>query len=256
MSYTVCLSPSNQDGNLYASGGTNEEAQCQRIADACKIALERCGIGVIMAGSKLTRAEKCRMSDAGGAHLHVPIHTNAGGKGAGGTRVFCWADDPKTGGYKASSAILRYLAPLTPGNVAESVTAYPGLYEIRVPKAPTAYVEVDFHDVPAYARWIIGHTNEIAEAICHGICDYLGVAYKAPVAPSEPADKHDPAADPAHYHTMADVRSALYRATLDKLVQRGILLGRGGSGEDRIIDLSEEAVRLLVMLDRAGVFGD
>ena len=41
----------------------------------------------------------------------------------------------------------------------------------------------------------------------------------------------------------------------DKLIAKGILKGRGGSGEDLVLDMSEDAVRLLVMLDRGGAFG-
>ena len=80
-------------------------------------------------------------------------------------------------GYKASKAIYNALAPVTPGE-SENVSALPSLYEIKVPKAPTAYIEVDFHDVPDVAKWIIEHTEEIGEAICKGICDYYGVTYK------------------------------------------------------------------------------
>ena len=40
-----------------------------------------------------------------------------------------------------------------------------------------------------------------------------------------------------------------------KLIDKGILKSREGSGEDLVLDLSEEAVRVLVMLDRARVFG-
>ena len=36
MSKKIYLSPSNQDGNLYAYGNTNECDQCNRIADAAK----------------------------------------------------------------------------------------------------------------------------------------------------------------------------------------------------------------------------
>ena len=34
MSKKIYLSPSNQNGNLYAYGNTNEMEQCNRIADA------------------------------------------------------------------------------------------------------------------------------------------------------------------------------------------------------------------------------
>ena len=49
-----------------------------------------------------------------------------------------------------------------------------------MPKAPTAYIEVDFHDVPNVARWIVDHVEEIAEAICRGVCDYFHVLYVNP----------------------------------------------------------------------------
>lgn len=55
------------------------------------------------------------------------------------------------------------------------------------------------------------------------------------------------------YDTLSQVPRD-YRTTLDKLIAKGILKGRGGSGEDLVLDMSEDAVRLLVMLDRGGVF--
>lgn len=58
------------------------------------------------------------------------------------------------------------------------------------------------------------------------------------------------------YHLLRDVTSKTYRATLDDLIRKGILQGKGGEGEDLILDLGEDAIRVLVYLDRAGVFGD
>lgn len=46
----------------------------------------------------------------------------------------------------------------------------------------------------------------------------------------------------------------LCRPTVEKLLDRSWLLSRGGTGEDRVIDLSEDALRVLVVLDRAGLF--
>jgi N-acetylmuramoyl-L-alanine amidase len=50
---------------------------------------------------------------------------------------------------------------------------------VKTPKAPTVYIEVDFHDVPDVAKWIVEHTEEIGEAICKGVCNHYGVTYKA-----------------------------------------------------------------------------
>ena len=57
------------------------------------------------------------------------------------------------------------------------------------------------------------------------------------------------------YHTLGDITSEYYRPTIDKLINKGVLKGKGGEGEDIEIDLSEDAVRLLVILDRIGIFG-
>ena len=42
----VFLSPSNQYDNRYAYGNTTEGVQCGKIAEACKVALERSGVTV------------------------------------------------------------------------------------------------------------------------------------------------------------------------------------------------------------------
>lgn len=56
------------------------------------------------------------------------------------------------------------------------------------------------------------------------------------------------------YHLLSEVPSG-YRETLDKLIENGVIKGKGGEGESLVLDLGEDAVRLLVYLDRVGVFG-
>lgn len=170
----VFLSPSNQYDNVYAYGNTTEGVQCGKIADACKIALERSGVDVMLMHDESMQT-KCAESNKFGADLHVPIHTNAFNGTVSGTRMFCFNDSGN--GMRACKAIFNRLAPITPGT-SENIRVDASLYEVRVPAAPTAYIEVDFHDVPEVARWIIGNTELIGETIAHGICDYLGVAFK------------------------------------------------------------------------------
>lgn len=62
------------------------------------------------------------------------------------------------------------------------------------------------------------------------------------------------------YKTLADLKADKYNAkyylpTIEKLLAKGVLEGRGGEGDETVLDLSEDSVRLLVILDRAGVFG-
>lgn len=173
MAHKVFISPSDQTANTYAGGGTTEAIQCGKIGIATKAALERCGFEVMLL-QYATMAEKCAASDAFGAELHMPIHSNGFNKKVTGTRIFYGVDGSE--GHRAAKAILETLGPVTPGSP-DMVQAYPALYEIRVPKAPTAYIEADFHDVKAVADWIVDHTWEIAEEICEGVCDYFGVEY-------------------------------------------------------------------------------
>ena len=185
MSKKVFLSPSNQYDNVYAYGNTTEGVQCGKIAEACKTALIRNGIDVMLMHDE-SMQEKCQKSNAFGADLHVPIHTNAFNGKVSGTRMFCY--NSTGNGMKACKAIFDVLAPITPGT-SENIKVDTSLYEIRVPNAPTAYIEADFHDNPTAAKWIVENTTLIGETIAKGICNYFGITYKAGGSASTPTQK-------------------------------------------------------------------
>ena len=175
MAKKIYLSPSNQNRNTYAVGGTNEMAQCDKIAAATATALKRCGFDVKVGKSGDTMQNRCSESDSFGADIHMPIHTNAyNGSYTGGTRIFCL----NSNGKSACDKVLKYLGAISPGT-ADSVRYETGLYEINVPSALTVYVECEFHDTTTGANWIINNVTKIGEAICHGLCDYFGINYKA-----------------------------------------------------------------------------
>lgn len=173
----IYVSPSDQHRNLYAVGDTNEKDQCHAIAAALVPALERCGM---QAKTNYTASmqERVKESNEWGADLHLPIHTNAYNGKVMGTRLFCYN---KTGeGYRASVAVMSALAPITPGE-SDSITVK-HFYEVKYAHAPTVYLEVGFHDNKEEAAWIIDHTEDIAEAICRGLCTHYGVEYVSPNA--------------------------------------------------------------------------
>lgn len=181
--YKVFLSPSNQYDNVYAYGNTTEGVQCGKIADACKIALERSGVDVMLMHDESMQT-KCAESNKFGADLHVPIHTNAFNGSVMGTRMFCYSTGGK--GMEACKAIFARLAPITPGE-SENIQVNADYYEVRVPAAPTAYIECEFHDTVDGAKWIVENTVLIGETIARGICDYFGVTFKEPEQPKPPA---------------------------------------------------------------------
>ena len=207
----VYLSPSDQTKNAYAYGGTNEAEQCGKIADACRRALERCGVSVKV-GHRISMQQKCSESNAFGAELHVPIHTNAFNGSVMGTRMFCY----NTGkGMAACKAIFTRVAPLSPGT-SENIQVNPKLYEVRVPKAPTAYLECEFHDTVEGAKWLVENAATIGEAIAHGICDYFGVTYK-PVEQPKPAQPEQPATNKLY---RVQVGAFANRKNAEKMLQR------------------------------------
>ena len=175
MAKRVYLSPSDQRRNTYAVGDTTEAIQCGRIAWACKTALERSGVEVMLRQYD-TMANRVAESNRFKADLHVPIHSNACNRKASGTHLFCYSSDRNSAGYKACQAVMNVLGPITPG-APDVIRAYPTLYEVKHPAATTVYIEVDFHDVPSVAQWIINNTTLIGETIAKGLCAALGVPF-------------------------------------------------------------------------------
>lgn len=181
----VYISPSDQTANAYAAGNTYEAMQCREIAKLLVKALTRCGIDA-RTNVVASMASRVAEGNAWGADLYVCLHTNAFNGKVSGTRIFVSALTAKS--YRAAKKIFDALAPITPGK-SENISARPELFEIKFTDAPCVYIEVDFHDVPDVAIWIIEHKPEIAEAICKGICNYAGIPYKPEeTKPAEPTN--------------------------------------------------------------------
>lgn len=188
----IYISPSSQPSNTYASGKTNEQAQCRRIALATVEALKRCGFEAktnVTDGK--TMYDRVRESNSWSADLHVPIHTNAFNKKLMGTRMFCSSVSGE--GNKACKAILDELKPVVPGE--SDGIKVDDFYEITASNAPCAYIEAGFHDNAEQAQWIIDHVVDIGEAICRGICNYYGVKYVHADSATVPKEKPEEPAE-------------------------------------------------------------
>ena len=180
MSKKIYLSPSNQDGNMYAYGNTNEMEQCNRIAEAAKTALERCGFTVKKAAKGQEMSKSISESNSWGADLHMCIHTNAGG----GQGTMCMVYSKASGNMKYAQPIYDAVQAVTPGKTDYDVREYPELAELNGTSCIAVYTEVDFHDNANIAKWIINNTQTVGEAFAKGVCKAFGVSYKAPSATS------------------------------------------------------------------------
>lgn len=184
----IYLSPSAQPANNYAAGDANEQVQCNRIAEAAKSALERCGFAVRKAPEGQGYKDSVAESNAWGADLHIPIHTNAGG--GAGTVVFV---------HRGTAAQMQYAKPIydevqatSPGTTDYGVRVNSGLYELGYTTATAVYIECEFHDRADLAAWIIEHTTELGEAIARGVCIGAGVTYIVPDAEPSPEPMPEP----------------------------------------------------------------
>lgn len=216
----IYLSPSDQTGNGYRGVNTNEAVQCRRIANATAKALERNGYTVKVGADGTTYQQRTADSNAWGADVHVPIHTNAGG--GGGTVVFCY---PGRESNKYVKNVYEAVAELSPGRSGKDygVQAKTGLYEINQSKAPCVYIEVEFHDNPELAKWIVAHVEDAGEAICKGFCKADGKKYVGPdKAPEKPSEK--PTEDKIY---RVQVGAFKNKANAEKLAQE--LKGKGYS---------------------------
>lgn len=168
----IYLSPSDQTDNAYSGVGTNESAQCVKIANACKKYLEMNGYTVLVGSTSAGYIERAAESNVWGADLHIPIHTNAGG--GDGTLVMTYSgtvNDP----YVRS--IYNEVAQVSPGND-DGVRANNTLCEIMQTVAVCVYVECEFHDRGDLANWIVNNTDTLGKAIAKGVCIADGKTFK------------------------------------------------------------------------------
>ncbi len=178
MSKRIYVSPSNQSGNVYATGKTNEKVQCHKIAKECVNYLKKAGFEVMCTYDDDMYA-RVKESNSFKADMHVAIHTNATAKHnvTGGTQILLYSVSGER--KKAGQAVFNRLSPITPGKSAERLIAKPDFYECRVAKGLTVYCECEFHDTKTGSDFIIKNTKAIGEAIAKGICDYYGVKLPA-----------------------------------------------------------------------------
>ena len=217
-----------------------------------KTALEHYGINVVCTRSRLEDDPSLytRGAAAKGCDLFLSLHSNAVGNEQNDTVDRVCVIHPVDGRGNALSQILGEVITDVMGtaqqpriyvrwNSAHNADYY-GVIRYSGNVGVTGLIlEHSFHTHRRSAQWLSEDDNLrlLAEAEAACIAEYYGLE-----------------APEMRYELLKDVKSEFYRPTLDKLLEQGILRGKGGTGEETVIDFGEDALRLLALLDRAGLF--
>ena len=175
----VYLSPSLQEYNPYINGGT-EEVVANLIVDAMEPFLTATGIEFSRNRPEMTLGEAIADSNSGEYDFHLAIHSNAAPESLAGTLkgtdVYYYATSPY--GQEMADLIAAEFERIYPyPNEVDTVPTVT-LRELRRTEAPSALVEVAYHDNPEDAAWIKQNIPEIAEALSRALAQYFNLPFE------------------------------------------------------------------------------
>lgn len=180
MAKSVYLSPSTQENNIGAGQYGAEEKRCNQIVDVIEPILRMHGIVTYRNKPSMTLKQIVEDSNSKKPTIHFAVHTNAFDRKSRGCEVFCHRFGGN--GEKLARKVYDRISKLTPTSdrgVKEGYKFYNGkpMYETCYTTAPATLVEVDFHDNPEGAKWIIENIETIGIEIARGILDFFGITY-------------------------------------------------------------------------------
>ena len=180
MQKSIYLSPSTQEKNIGAGNYGSEEYRANQIIDITEKVLKNHGIKVYRNKPTMSLTQVVEDSNSKNPDVHLAVHTNAFDEKTSGCEAFCH----KFGGNgeKLARAVYNRIAKITPGadrGVKESYKIYNGkpMYEPCYTKAAAALIEVDFHDNPSTAAWIVENIELIGTEIAKGVLDFFGITF-------------------------------------------------------------------------------
>ena len=196
------VSPTNQVNNSYAYGNTNEREQCAKIAKA---------VGKNLANYKVTyqvgdetkmmwitdnsgKLIGGRIKDAikWGADWYFEIHSNAAGgrpqtSASGAVALIRMLDDRKSLATAMNKA-LNGICPVKSNRSSPIIDGYSqGYGAVCYPEnsgVKALMIEVNFHDHPVIAKWIIENTDLIGKTIAETIAKELKLEKKETPKPT------------------------------------------------------------------------
>ena len=169
------LSPSNQASNIGVGDYGSEKHQMNLLTDEIIPHLDRAGVSFHRADPDMGIQQRAKESNEMAAVFHLALHSNAGGRGTGrGPVAYYYSDAGKAVAEKLICALLA-LGP--ENNRASNLSQNKTFYELKRTAAPACLLEVDFHDNPTGAAYIMANRSAIAEAIARVIIETEGKTF-------------------------------------------------------------------------------
>lgn len=175
------LSPSLQEFNPFVDGG-NEEYYMNLIADAMEPYLAASGIQFDRNRPDMTLSQAIADSNENNSDLHLAIHSNAAPANAAGryTGADIYYYPTSTQGKRFAQILQNNYKKLYPDPNNVEILPTTSLAEVRRTKAPSALIEVAYHDNPEDAQWIRDNINNIARNLSKSVAEYFNVPFVEP----------------------------------------------------------------------------
>lgn len=187
-----------------------------------------------------TLSERVNAANRWGADFYLSIHHNAGIKGGSGGGIVAYSYYGSRRGAEWRDLLYDKLIEYTGlrGNRSDPLREA-GYYVIKYSDAPAVLLELGFMDSKTDVPVIL--TDEYA--------DKCAAAIVKAIAEREHLKKKEEADDVIRYKTLEEIPE-WGRPTIEKLIELGYLMG-GSDG----LGLTEDMVRMFVVNDRAGLYG-
>lgn len=224
----------------------------EAVAKLLPSMFSKVGVQVVMVAYEeydVPLATRVQRANDANADAYISIHANAYGDGvtfndANGVESWIYSKaNYET--YNLAEKIQYQLATRT-GRRDRGVKESTSLYVLSQTRMPAVLIEGGFMTnlEEAYLLLDDSYRLKCAEAVFYGVCEHFGIDTKV----SEPEKEYIcDCPEEIRYNTVDELPYG--KDTIEKLINLGYLNGTGKG-----LDLSIDMVRILIILDRAGVF--
>lgn len=195
----VCLDPGHGPGNSNKSpDGTYYEYEfAYDVATRVRDLLTGRGALVTMTrgiDGYPSLSERCKLSNSADADAFISFHTNAAGNGgwydASGLELYT-SQGPVSAPRNVLASKLLDQFKASGVKLRTSPAKYEGYAVLTGTNAPAVLIEYGFHTSKSDVALLKDSTyrQKLAEATAKGLCDFLGVSWDTPAAPSGETDR-------------------------------------------------------------------